>query len=348
MKMKFNKKIALFFVLLTLAVQSVIITYNHFTGLISIDSFGELIFRILYGSFFSFFIVFPLVYFDLILINNLDKKFNWSSSLYKRIIIELLISILIASVPSLLVTVLVNAISPYQEGISVIIIKNILITAVINIIITAGLEVYNYFNNWQATKHKAMVLENELLSLKFESLKNQLNPHFLFNSLNVLASLIKKDAVAAEKFVEKFSDVYRYVLHTSDKYIVSLSEETAFCKLYLELQEYRFGRYLTYSFDIDSKYQDFYIPPLSVQLSVENAIKHNIINEDNPLKVNIFTKDECIFVVNDYNPKESGQSSKGYGIENIRKRYAYLSDKIPAFGINDNKFEVVLPLMLAD
>ena len=161
---------------------------------------------------------------------------------------------------------------------------------------------------------------------KYESLKSQVSPHFLFNSLNALTNLVYEDQDKAAKFIKQLSEVYRYVLDTRDKEVVSMEEEKNFLNSYLFLQQIRFGDKLKLEVNLDETRSR--IAPLVLQMLVENAIKHNVISEENPLHINIYVKDGFIVVENNLQKKSVMlDESPGIGLDNIAKRYEFLSDK---------------------
>ncbi|MDZ7764488.1 MAG: histidine kinase [Melioribacteraceae bacterium] len=143
----------------------------------------------------------------------------------------------------------------------------------------------------------AQILEKENAEIRFETLKGQLNPHFLFNSLNVLSSLIGKDAEKAREFVDEFSMVYRYTLDVIDNQVVELSEEMSFVKAFLYLQKIRFDDAMMYDVNIDAEKLNRLVPPLALQTLLENCFKHNRASEDSPLRIKIYDDKNYIVVV---------------------------------------------------
>ena len=189
-------------------------------------------------------------------------------------------------------------------------------------------------------------VQKENLQSQFEVLKQQVNPHFLFNSLNVLTSLIKVDADMAESFTERLSKVYRYVLENKDKELVCLSTEIEFLNSYLFLLEIRFRKKLFIEIKIEKSYNDYQILPIAIQLVIENAIKHNTFSKAEPLRIDIFVDDDLrLNIVNNLNLRESKFVSTGVGLENIKRRYALVSDQIPEFVKTTQHFIAKLPLI---
>ena len=187
--------------------------------------------------------------------------------------------------------------------------------------------------------------QKENLQSQFEVLKQQVNPYFLFNSLNVLSSLISKDVSKAQLFIDEFSQIYRYVLETIEKTVVTLGKELGFVRSYIFLQQIRYGENLIFTVNLPSELLKLYMPPLSLQVVLENAIKHNIVNESHALHINISHADTCLIVSNSIQAKISMGNSTGLGQKNMVKRYAIISDKKPTFEVINNQYAVKLPLL---
>jgi PAS domain S-box-containing protein len=192
-------------------------------------------------------------------------------------------------------------------------------------------------------------VQKENLQSQFEVLKQQVNPHFLFNSLNVLTSLIKVDPDLAESFTERLSKVYRYVLENKEKDLVSLSTELEFLNAYLFLLEIRFMKKLYVEIKVDRSYYDYQILPIAIQLIIENAIKHNTFSKAQPLKIEIFVDDQQqLNILNNLSLRETRIASTGVGLENINRRYALVSDHKPEFIKTAEHFIARLPLLKPD
>ena len=184
--------------------------------------------------------------------------------------------------------------------------------------------------------------KEEIDKYKYATLKNQVNPHFLFNSLNVLSGMMYKDVDKADDFIAKLANIYRYVLDVQDEEVVSANKETAFIKDYLYLLTTRFGRNLQYEITVQSSKM---IIPMALQILVENATKHNVISDEKPLKIMISNDENYIFVSNEIQPKSDKADSHGLGIENIKARYKYLTSKEVVINNSEKKFEVRIPLL---
>ena len=180
-------------------------------------------------------------------------------------------------------------------------------------------------------KQESKVKEQKIIagtaSAKFETLKNQIDPHFLFNSLNVLSSLIEENPENAQRFTTSLSKVYRYVLEQKDKDLVSIEEELTFAKTYMNLLQMRFENSLTYEVIIDTIQPEAKVVPLSLQLLLENAVKHNVISEQKPLHIKIYIEKDALV------------------IQNIVSRYDIITDRIVTIEQNENTFTVKLPIL---
>jgi len=219
------------------------------------------------------------------------------------------------------------------------------ITTVISLIVFYFYNTTLISNNWIKSIEKNEELKRENLQAKYESLKNQVNPHFLFNSLNTLSGLVEQKPELATDFIKKLSDIYRYVLEQNDKELVSIKEEMKFVEDYVYLSKMRFGKGLIFNSRL-SKNQNFQVAPLGIQMMVENAIKHNILSDDMPLKIEMEIEDGFVIVRNNLQKKKTINSGKvPLGLENIKKRYAYLSNVPVEIIESENEFIVKLPII---
>ena len=201
------------------------------------------------------------------------------------------------------------------------------------------------YKAYQENKVKEQKIIAGTASAKFESLKNQIDPHFLFNSLNVLSSLIEENPENAQRFTTSLSKVYRYVLEQKDKELVSVEEELAFAKTYMNLLKMRFENSLFYELPAAIPNQDAKVVPLSLQLLLENTVKHNVVSESKPLHIRIFIEGDYLAVQNDFQKKEVLQSRQGVGLQNIINRYAIITRRIVLIDQNEKTFTVKLPIL---
>lgn len=196
---------------------------------------------------------------------------------------------------------------------------------------------------------KKEVVEQKLIAksanAQFESLKNQLDPHFLFNSLNVLDSLIEENPIQAQRFTNFMSKIYRYVLEQKDKELVSVEEEIDFAKTYCELLKTRFEDAVTFDFNISEEDKKGFVVPLSLQLLLENSIKHNFATSSKPLNIKIFTEKGNLIIENNLQTRELPNTSTGVGLANIVSRYNLLTERNVFVEKSEAFFRVKLPIL---
>ncbi len=219
-------------------------------------------------------------------------------------------------------------------------------TLIITIFISLFMHGRAFFISWKATLVEAERLKKEQLSARYETLKSQVNPHFLFNSLNVLASLVHKDADQAELFIRQLATVYRYILESRDKEVVPLEEELSILRAYLFLMDIRFGAGLRADIRV-AEPAPGRVAPLTLQMLVENALKHNEVSKANPLQIEVFRENGYLVVRNTLQPKTTLPESTGLGLANIQARYQALSDKPVLISNNDGFFTVKTPILSA-
>lgn len=206
-------------------------------------------------------------------------------------------------------------------------------------------QVQHYELELAQTKNQLLSLEYQNIQSQFNALKGQLDPHFLFNSLNTLASLINVDQSRATRFVEEFSMLYRRLLDVKNEMLVPLKDELRFLNSYTYLQKIRFGENLHFKLEIIEADLGKLVPPLSLQLLVENALKHNEISEDFPLHITIKSDGKYLSIINPLHPKLNTTLRKGIGLENLKNRYLQISNRIPIFARTDKEYVVMLPLI---
>ena len=204
--------------------------------------------------------------------------------------------------------------------------------------------VYNYHQSLTTVMLENEKLQQEKLRLDYLALQDQINPHFLFNNLSTLIAIIKSDPDSAVSMATNFSDVYRYVLQSKDKVSVSLGDELKFIKAYLALHQIRLGNGLTVTFSIDERLLDHQLAPLSLQLLVENAIKHNVATLASPLHIEVKAYDGHVMVTNNLNPKKTTYSTNT-GLQNIEKRFQFLTSNPIVVEKHEQRFTVKLPLI---
>ena len=214
---------------------------------------------------------------------------------------------------------------------------------IISIFISRG-----WLLEWRDAALEAEQLRSQQLESQNRLLIDQLNPHFLFNSLNALTYLVYEDANKSATFIQQLSHIYRYVLDVQQEQLVSLDKELAFAESYLHLQKIRFGDSLVYSLP-DKEENEFCLPPLSLQLLLENAIKHNVISEHHPLHIRIKKEGKKLTISNNLQPKTLTEPDGcGVGLKNIIRRYSFLSEQVPAIHRTEEEYKVEIPLLLLE
>ena len=222
---------------------------------------------------------------------------------------------------------------------------NYIVSIIITFFVTITIYGLQFFRLYNENKVQQQQIIAGTANAKFESLKNQIDPHFLFNSLNVLSSLIEENPDNAQKFTTSLSKIYRYVLEQKDKELVSVEEELAFAKTYMNLLKMRFENSITFDLPTDFNNPDAKVVPLSLQLLLENTIKHNVVSEQKPLHIKIFVQDNHLVVQNDLQIKEVLGDRKGVGLQNIINRYAILTARKVSIIQSTTQFSVYLPIL---
>lgn len=200
-------------------------------------------------------------------------------------------------------------------------------------------------NQWRYSLAQAEKYKKESAEFEFEMLQAQINPHFLFNSLNTLSSLVYEDVDKSAEFIRKLSDVYRHVLDSRQKELINISEELSFTKSFIYLLELRFDKKLKIQLDVDDGIMDRKIAPLTLQMLIENAVKHNIVSEKRPLVIKIYSDDGFIVVENPLQTKKNKEAGSGMGLQNISSRYMALSGYEVVISNDENTFIVKVPLI---
>jgi hypothetical protein len=224
--------------------------------------------------------------------------------------------------------------------------KGLLLTATITLLSTTFWEADYTMKEWKRSIAERQHLEQLTITQEFESLKSQVNPHFLFNCFNTLSSLIAEDKKAAESFLNELSKVYRYLLRNNEAGLSTLESELKFIQSYYELLRMRYGNALELQIEVDKKYEHYLLPSLSLQLLVENAVKHNVVSKNSPLVIEIFTTaGHKLIVNNNLQLKPVKAPSNKVGLENIRAKYKLMNQN--GFQVMEDKkgFCVVLPLL---
>ncbi|MBL3654523.1 sensor histidine kinase [Fulvivirga sediminis] len=205
--------------------------------------------------------------------------------------------------------------------------------------------IYFFISQYKTAQLEAERLKKQNIEARFQTLRNQINPHFLFNSFNVLSTLVYKDADVSAKFIEQLSNVYRYILYNQDNKIVTIQDELAFIESYIYLLKIRFKDNIIIKKSIGAQVRDKYIAPAALQLLIENAIKHNVVSRAEPLNIRIYNSENHLVVENNIQLKEVKEESTGIGLRNIQERYDYLSADNPMVIEQTDIFKVKIPII---
>lgn len=226
-----------------------------------------------------------------------------------------------------------ESLRPYQFGLWI----------TLSIVVT--FHIIYFYNQYQQNKIKEQKVIAGTASAKFDALKNQLDPHFLFNSLNVLTSLIDENPENAQRFTTSLSKVYRYVLEQKNKDLVSVDEELDFARTYMMLLKMRFEDSIIFDIPERASNPDSKVVPLSLQLLLENAVKHNMVTASKPLHIKIYEEEGDLIVENNFQPKQIVKKSSGVGLSNIMQRYQLLTNRKVNINQQANRFAVAIPML---
>jgi len=276
----------------------------------------------------------------------LDMKLPWLHSPLKRLIVQFLVTVIFSLILILAAILLTGFLWKQQITSDYFLETGIFLAKIAFSFVFLGSLVSNailFFKNWKEAAVQQEKLKREQLALQYETLKSQVNPHFLFNNLNALTSLINSNPSKAIDFVKQLSEVYRYVLDQKDHELVALETELKFLESFVFLQNIRFETNLEVIIDVNPK--NFKVIPLSVQMLVENAIKHNEVSGRNPLSIRIYSAGDDYLYVENTLQKKAGSEGSGTGIENIKERYEFFTDKKVIISEDGGKFLVGLPLL---
>lgn len=230
----------------------------------------------------------------------------------------------------------------FNQGLLILIIELVVTILIASILFSKG-----FFKAWRESALNEERYKRESLAYQYKALKNQVNPHFLFNSLSTLSTLVYKDQDVAAKFIKQLSEIYRYVLEHENNEVVSVKAEMEYVQKYLYLQKIRHGDHLIVEIELNDCDEKKLIPS-SVQMLVENSIKHNVVSQDDPLTIRIQNNPDYIVVKNNLQKKSSLGDTGGIGLENLKARYGFLSEMPIIVEEGSEDFIVKLPFVIAD
>lgn len=278
-----------------------------------------------------------------------NKKYSWEENSNKRLIIGALGAVIVTMIGVVIlrfVTIVIIDGNPIERFLNDAAAFNYYVFSfVLTILISLVFHTIYFYKALTEKKVQEQQIVAKTETAKYESLKSQIDPHFLFNSLNVLTSLISENPQQAEKFTTKLSKVYRYVLEQKNKDLIELDEELQFAKTYMELLKMRFENAVSFEIPEKASNPTYKIIPLSLQLLLENTIKHNVVSEENPLKVTITEKNGYLVVQNNYNPKTILEKGTKVGLNNIVERYGLITLRNVLIDKTPSNFTVKLPLL---
>jgi two-component system LytT family sensor kinase len=278
---------------------------------------------------------------NIILDNILEKLLPIPQNIRLRIKVQLVLTLLLV----VLVHQITISFFDYQRDGQLSIIYISIATGLVFVtLMSSSLLITRLMEKWYYMQKQVETMKQEKLQMDYNALQDQLNPHFLFNNLSVLKSLIIYDKDKAVNFTQNFTDVYRYVLKSKDLKTIPLSEELKFITAYVKLHEERLGKGLKVEITIPKTFYECKVAPLALQLLVENAIKHNIVSRTLPLHIHIFVRENELIVNNNIQPRE-GSYSTHTGLQNLVKRYLMLANKEVRITSNEEEFEVSVPLL---
>lgn len=310
---------------------------NSTTFSIELENFGQ---QLIFASA----ITFAISYYN----DYISKIYSWQKEPKKRLWVGV-IGIVIVAMLTIAIVRVTLALGIYNKSFEDFIASEkreyYVISLLITIVITAIAHAYYFFKELQNQKITEQKIIAGTASAKFTALKNQLDPHFLFNSLNVLTSLIEENPRMAQKFTTSLSKVYRYVLEQKDKDLVTVDEELKFARTYMTLIKLRFEDSIIFDIPESATNPDAKVVPLSLQILLENTIKHNVVTPAKPLHIKIYEKEGFLYVENNLQPKEILQQSSGVGLGNVQQRYALLTKRKFSVYKTDNAFIAELPVL---
>jgi len=277
---------------------------------------------------------------------GLNSKYGWIENAKKRIVIQSILSVLFTSIALFPIMYLLHQLR-FRDG-QIVNHKMVEIFPPALLFTFALLAVKIGSEFFSALKDSLVETEKyktESANAQLQNLKNQLNPHFLFNNLSVLTSLVYKNQDKATDFISELAKVYRYVLDTKNSELVPLKEELEFLNHYIYLQKIRFEDSISFQIKIEESKKSAYLLPMCLQMLVENTIQHNETSQAHPLKVLIYTENDSLVIENLIKQRSNVSESTKTGLKNIEQRYSFFTDKKVIVSNNGKIFKVILPLI---
>lgn len=323
--------------LLSLAVASIVLTLMVFSA-DSAEAYSQL------DSSAYFFMggAFTILVEGMILIDRLLERYL---PIPMNIRLRIVLQVLLGAVLSIAIILGIGYLTPSSVNIPrFIIVVGASTGSIFMFMIASILVVMRFTENWIKAQRELSQVKQDKLKMDYSQLQDQLNPHFLFNNLSVLKSLVIYDKDKAVTFIENFTDVYRYVLKSKDKMLVDLKEEFEFINAFIALHRERMGEGFDVEFSILDDAMTKQIAPLTLQLLIENAIKHNVASRKEPLTIRVLADESTISVTNNLKPKQTSYSTQT-GLKNLVKRYEMISQSDVKITISTTEFSVSVPLL---
>lgn len=277
----------------------------------------------------------------------LNKWYPWEHQIKTRFSIQLLLHITIIYI---IVTLFFKFKFPKYFGYNELMLRQVIILGIIfSLLITTVFAAEYFFYRWNDERLKSVEMERHTTQAQLDALKLQLDPHFLFNNLSIVTALVEDQPSTAVSYIAKLSSIYRYMLTNRMQNVIPLTEELEFIKAYLFLYKIRYGEGIKVSIEDSKAASRLGLPPLTLQLLIENAIKHNVFSTDSPLNIHIYFPDEKFIVVeNNKMPKIIQESGTHMGLKNIRERYRLMNQQVPVITDEHGFFRVKISLIPFD
>lgn len=277
---------------------------------------------------------------------QLEKKISWLEQPQKRIFRQVTLSLVFSAITLFVMMNFIHFIRFGDVRLFNRAIQQMFIPAIIITFLALVLHISKqFFKAWKQSLLEVEKYKTESANAQLQNLKNQLNPHFLFNNLSVLSSLVYQNQDKAVDFINELSKVYRYVLDNKNTELASLQEELDFLEHYIYLLKIRFGNNISFDISIEEADKQKYLPPMCLQTLVENTIQHNEASQAKPLNINIFTENNRLIIQNPIQPRSDKAESSQTGLKNMEVRYQFFTDEKIQIIHTEQIFKVILPLI---
>ncbi len=279
----------------------------------------------------------------------LNRRYPWISNPARRVVLQGILSFIYSSLAMIIVSYITHLIigKTPAGGNETMILMSLILSFMISLILLSFEVGTQFFRQWKTSLTEVERYKAESLQAQLRSLKSQVNPHFLFNNLSVLSSLVYKDPDKAVGFIDQLAKVYRYALDSGQNELSTLQQELKFLESYVFLIKIRFESGISVKIETNPESLRKLMPPMALQLLIENAIKHNEASTENPLLISIIADEETLVVSNLLQPRKQREPSSGTGLNNIMERYRFFTAR-PVEVLNaDNRFTVKLPLLIS-